>query len=205
MPALHFEFLVEEPSMEAFLNGLLPRLLPQDRSFQVYPFQGKQDLLSKLRNRLRGYAAWMPEDYRIVVLVDRDEEDCNQLKQRLEAICADAELCSRTATAEDRWQIVNRIAIEELEAWYFGDWEAVGEVYSRVPATIPNRQGFRDPDAIAGGTWEAFERILQRHRYFGTGLRKVEAARALGKVVDPERSTSRSFSLLCATLVGAAA
>lgn len=203
MRHLHFELLVEEPSMEAFLNKLLPRLLPQDRSFQVYPFQGKQDLLGKLQNRLRGYAAWLPENYRIVVVVDRDEEDCYQLKDRLEAICAGAGLRTRTATGDDRWQVVNRIAIEELEAWYFGEWEAVREVYSRVPATIPNRQGFRDPDAIAGGTWEAFERILQRHRYFETGLRKVEAARALGQVVDPERSRSHSFSLFCATLVGA--
>lgn len=205
MPVLHFELLVEEPSMEAFLNKLLPRLLPHDRSFQVYPFQGKQDLLGKLQNRLRGYAAWLPDNYRIVVVVDQDEEDCHQLKNRLEAICAGAGLCSRTATGDDRWQIVNRIAIEELEAWYFGDWEAVREVYSRVPATIPNRQGFRDPDAIAGGTWEAFERILQRHRYFETGLRKVEAARALGQVVDPARSRSHSFSLFCETLLGATA
>lgn len=205
MPILHFELLVEEPSMEAFLNRLLPRLLPQSRSFQVYPFQGKQDLLGKLQNRLRGYAAWLPENYRIVVVVDRDEEDCHRLKERLEAICADAGLRSRTATGDDRWQVVNRIAIEELEAWYFGDWEAVREVYSRVPATTPNRQGFRDPDAIAGGTWEAFERILQRHRYFETGLRKVEAARALGQVIDPERSSSHSFSLFCETLVGVTA
>ncbi|MBK1734051.1 hypothetical protein CKO15_01885 [Halorhodospira abdelmalekii] len=203
MSALHFELLVEEPSMEAFLNSLLPRLLPQDRSFRVYPFQGKKDLLGKLQNRLRGYAAWLPENYRVVVVVDRDEDDCHQLKDRLDSISASAGLRSRTATGDDRWQVVNRIAIEELEAWYFGDWEAVREVYSRVPANIPNRQGFRDPDAITGGTWEAFERILQRHRYFETGLRKVEAARALGQVVDPVRSTSRSFSLFCATLIGA--
>mgnify|MGYP003537495447 CR=1 FL=1 len=29
MPAVHLELLVEEPSMEAFLRALLPRLLPQ--------------------------------------------------------------------------------------------------------------------------------------------------------------------------------
>ena len=50
----HFELLVEEPSMEAFLKTLLPRLLPQDRTFQVHPFQGKQDLLSKLQARSGG-------------------------------------------------------------------------------------------------------------------------------------------------------
>ncbi len=57
MSAAHLELLVEEPSMEAFLRALLPRLLPQDRTFEVHPFQGKSDLLGKLEARLRGYAA----------------------------------------------------------------------------------------------------------------------------------------------------
>lgn len=48
MSATHLEVLVEEPSMEAFLGALLPRLLPADRSFVVHPFQGKTDLMGKL-------------------------------------------------------------------------------------------------------------------------------------------------------------
>lgn len=42
--------------MEAFLRGLLPRLLPAGRTFGIHPFQGKSDLLGKLEARLRGYA-----------------------------------------------------------------------------------------------------------------------------------------------------
>jgi len=57
----HFEILVEEPSMEAFLRGVLPRLI--NATFEIYPFQGKQDLLDKLERRLRGYAAWLPADW----------------------------------------------------------------------------------------------------------------------------------------------
>ncbi len=55
MAATHLVLLVEEPSMEAFLRALLPRLLPQDRTFEVHPSQGKRDLLGKLEARLRGY------------------------------------------------------------------------------------------------------------------------------------------------------
>ena len=94
------------------------------------------------------------------------------------------------------WQLVNRIAIEDLEAWYFGDWAAVLSAYPRVPAKVPRRQGFRDPDAIVGGTWEAFERVMQAHGYFKGGLLKIEAARAIGAHVDPARSSSRSFVIL---------
>ncbi|MBK8097407.1 MAG: DUF4276 family protein [Planctomycetes bacterium] len=195
MTAVHLEVLVEEPSMEAFLRGLLPRLLPEDRSFQIYPFEGKADLLRKLPARLRGYARWLPVDWRIVVVVDRDDEDCRELKQRLEQCAFDADLATRTSQSASGWQIVNRIAIEELEAWYFGDWSAVRSVYTRVAATIPSRAAFRAPDAIAGGTWEAFERVLLRYGYFEGGLRKIEAARTIGLAFDPKRCSSPSFRI----------
>ncbi len=183
--------------MEAFLRALLPRLLPPDRSFDVHPFQGKPDLLGKLASRLRGYAAWLPEDSRIVVVVDRDDDDCAALKARLEEIAADALLSTRSHTAGRDWQVVNRIAIEELEAWYFGDWEAVRTVYPRVPSTVPRRAAYRNPDAVTGGTWEAFERVLMHNGYYRGGLAKVEAARLLGAHVSPARSTSASFGVFC--------
>jgi hypothetical protein len=193
MPAAHLELLVEEPSMEAFLRALLPRLMPQDRTFEVHPFQGKNDLLGKLDQRLRGYAAWLPADWRIVVVVDRDDDDCHALKSGLEAIALRAGLRTRTGAGIAPWQLVNRIAIEELEAWYFGDWAAVCSAFPRASANVQRRQGLRNPDAVAGGTWEAFERVMQAHGYFKGGLLKIEAARAIGSQVDPARSTSHSF------------
>ena len=105
-------------------------------------------------------------------------------------------LLPRTAQSGD-WQLVNRIVVEELEAWYFGDWDAVCAAYPRVNPTVPNRSQYRDPDDIRGGTWEAFERILKRSGYFKTGLRKVEAARAVGTHFEPKRNRSRSFGQLC--------
>jgi hypothetical protein len=194
MTAQHLVLLVEEPSMEAFLRTLLPRLLPAGRTFEVHPFQGKHDLLGKLDGRLRGYAQWLPDDWRIVVVVDRDDDDCQKLKQRLEALAAAAGLRTRSRAGVRPWQLVNRIAVEELEAWYFGNWDAVCAAFPRMSLTIPNQAKYHEPDAILGGTWEAFERILRRHGYFETGLRKIEAARAIGAHVDPGRSRSPSFA-----------
>ncbi len=194
MTAAHLEVLVEEASMEAFLRALLPRLLPQDRSFEVHPFQGKPDLLQKLQARLHGYAQWLPDDWRIVVVVDRDEDDCESLKERLEDMAAKAGLATPSHAGSRRWQLVNRIAIEELEAWYFGDWAAVCSAFPKVSTSVPHQAGYRDSDAIPGGTWEAFERALQRHGYFKTGLPKVGAARTIGALLDPGRSRSRSFA-----------
>ncbi|TYO98699.1 uncharacterized protein DUF4276 [Geothermobacter ehrlichii] len=197
------EFLVEEPSMEAFLRALLPRLLPQDRTFEVHPFQGKADLLARLEQRLRGYAAWLPDDWRLVVVVDRDDDDCHELKRRLEDIAKRAGLSTRTSAAGAQWQLVNRIAIEELEAWYFGNWDAVCAAYPRVSRYVPQRQKYRAPDAIRGGTWEAFENIMQKHGYFRGGLAKIEAARMIGAHIDPARSSSPSFLALYQVLTEA--
>lgn len=194
MTAIHLELLVEEPSMEAFLRALLPRLLPQGRSFQVHPFQGKSDLLGKLQARLRGYAKWLPDDWRIVVVVDRDDDDCRNLKERLEDIAASAGILTRSMAHGRPWQLVNRIAVEELEAWYFGDWAAVCSAYPRVSADIPNKASFRDSDAVRGGTWAAFERVLQRYGYFKAGLPKIEAARTIGAKSLVGRNHSQSFA-----------
>lgn len=203
MSASHLVLLVEEPSMEAFLRTLLPRLLPQGRTFEAHAFQGKGDLLGKLEARLRGYAAWLPDDWRILVVVDRDDDDCRRLKQRLEGIASDAGLRLRSRAGAGHWQLVNRIAIEELEAWYFGDWAAVRAAYPRVPANAASRKGFRDPDAISGGTWEAFERVVQKTGYFKGGLAKIAAARAIGDHMDPSRSQSRSFQMFYSAIVEA--
>lgn len=192
MSVEHVVVLVEEPSMEAALRILLPKILGE-LSFQIHPYQCKDELLHRLPERLRGYAKWIPEAWRIVVVVDRDDDDCKRLKARLERMAAAALLTTRSAASGGPYSLVNRIAIEELEAWYFGDWEAVLAAYPRLPSDVPAKAAFRDPDAIKGGTWEAFERILQRAKYFNGGLRKIEAARAVSEHWEPARNTSASF------------
>ena len=199
----HLEFLVEEPSMEAFLRVALPRIIPGGCSFRIHAFQGKPNLLRKLSGRLRGYQSWIPSSWRIVVLVDRDDQDCHALKAELERAASLSSLLTRSQAGDAHWQVANRIVIEELEAWYFGDWEAVRRAYPRVHASIPRRANYRNPDAIGGGTWEAFERVMRKHGYFTTGLRKVEAAEAIATHIDPSRNRSRSFGVFRSVLAEA--
>jgi Domain of unknown function (DUF4276) len=188
----HIEFLVEDESTEAALQALLPKIIGEV-SFEIYRHLGKQDLLSKLPARLNGYAAWLPGNWRVVVIVDRDDDDCAQLKMRLETAARDAGLLSKSRSTDSEYQVATRIAIEELEAWFFGDWDAVSQAYPRIKPNIPSKDGFRDPDAIAGGTWEALERHLQRAGYYESGLRKIELARSIAQHMEPDRNRSRSF------------
>ena len=189
--------------MEVFLQALLPRLLPEDTSFEIHAFQGKSDLLSKLENRLRGYERWLPPNWQIVVLVDRDNDDCRELKARLERMASSSGLLTRSQRRGQDRQITNRIVIEELEAWYFGDWDAVCAAYPRLKPGLCSRPRYRDPDDIRGGTWETFERILKRQRYFTTGLRKSEAARAIAPHIRPDRNRSRSFQMFVEAVIKA--
>ena len=197
------EILVEEESMRSFLVAWLDDYLPEECAFEVYAHQGKADLLGKLEKRLKGYSNWLPANHRIIVIVDRDNDDCVQLKSDLEKICEDTGLLSRRRADGLDWQVVTRIAVEELEAWYFGDWEAVSAAYERVSANVTRKARYRNPDAVRGGTWEAFERIMQKAGYFSEGLRKREVAEAIGNQIDPERSRSHSFRLLCEAIAEA--
>ncbi len=194
MKVEHVEILVEEPSMETALRLLLPKIIGE-LSFEIYVHQCKEELLIRLPERLRGYSRWLPRDWRIVVLVDRDDDDCRRLKKRLEQMAIFAELGTKSTTLDGRWTVANRLAIEELEAWYFGDWTAVRSAYPRVSPNIPDKAKYREPDAIKGGTWEAFEHVLNKAGYFKGGLRKIEAAREIAGHMDAGRNQSRSFQV----------
>ncbi|MEO6954893.1 MAG: DUF4276 family protein [Polyangia bacterium] len=185
-------FFVEEPSAEAALRTIVPAIVP-GLDFDILVFQGKRDLLKQLDGRLRGYARFMHSTWRIVVLIDRDQDDCRALRQQIDGKIQAAGLRLRTSPRDASWQAVTRVAIEELEAWYFGDWQAVRDAYPKLPSKVPGRAAFRDPDAIAGGTAEQLERHLQHAGYFKTGLRKVELATAIAEHMVPERNRSASF------------
>jgi len=90
--SMHIELLVEEASAEAALTELLPRCVTAGVTWAIHVHQGKQDLLSKLANRLKGYAHWLPNDWYIVVLLDNDREDCHHLKNEMERVALEAAL-----------------------------------------------------------------------------------------------------------------
>lgn len=136
------------------------------------------------------------------MLVDRDREDCLELKRRIEGMAARAGLLTRARAGGGDWQAATRIVCEELEAWYFGDWKAVTSAYPRAPSVLPRK--LRNSDAIAGGTGEALERVLRKAGYFKGGLQKVVVARAIAKHIDPNRNFSPSFRVFRDAVVEAA-
>ena len=185
------EFFVEEESMKVFLQGVLPRIIGK-RPHTIHAHRGKYDLLKKLQVRLQVLA--QDVNTHIVILVDCDSDDCHTLKSKLEKIVSDAGFVTKSAAKGERFRVLNRIVIEEFEAWYFGDWDAVRLAYSAAPKTLSRRK-FGNPDAIHGGTWEAFERIMRKAGFYRSGLRKIEAARRISAHFNPDNNTSKSFQV----------
>lgn len=166
-------FLLEEKSMQVLLEGLLPRLFP-GLVFQCIPHEGKQDLEKSIPRKLR---AWREPQVRFVIVRDNDNGDCAATKARLVALCRDA----------GRPDALVRIICQELEAWYFGNCEALAVAFDDVSLlALAAKQRFRDPDAIVRPSGALSE--------FIEAFQKVSGARVMSQHLTRE-SRSRSFQV----------
>ncbi|RSK46225.1 DUF4276 family protein [Hymenobacter perfusus] len=189
---MHIEFLLEEPSSEAALNILLPKLLPAGATFHCHPHRGKTDLFQRLPGRLKNYARRLAQEpeLRVVILMDADT-DCRRRKAELEQVVAKAGLLTKTTATGQPFRILTRLAVQELEAWFLGDREAIQAAYPRVR---PQHFGGlpHDPDTIVD-TWETLWRVLREGKYYLAGKAKIEWAETIAPHLEPDRNQSASF------------
>ena len=165
-------FLLEEPSMKVLLDDLLPRFYP-DLSFRCIPHEGKQDLERSVPRMLR---AWKVPGARFVIVRDKDQEDCVKLKSRLTELCHEGR----------RPDSLVRIVCRELEAWYFGDCEALAEAYGDDQLrALGGRERYRDPDAIVRPSFELAKQVPE--------FQKRSGARRMAATMHRNRNTSHSF------------
>lgn len=170
-------FFLEELSAKALLEILLPRFIPKDKfALRFVPFEGKQDLERQLVRRIRG---WRTPNTQFIVLRDQDSADCRDVKQRLLELCANA----------GRPDTLVRVACRELESWYLGDLEAVGQAFGmKNLAGKQNKQKYRMPDA-SGNPVQELELITNQE------YQKVSGSRAIGPYLDIENNRSHSFQV----------
>jgi hypothetical protein len=194
---MQIDVLLEEPSAVEALRFILPKILAGRAKFKLINMRNKSRLIGQLPARLLGYKKRLDagEDLRIVVLVDRDRDDCAELKTRLERMARDAGLSTKTSTDQQgRFQVVNRIAIEELEAWFIGDTEALKSAFSGLRGeAFP--KSFNNPDNSGG--WEHLHRFLKSKGIYKSSYPKIEAARKIAPHMDIPRNKSRSFHHFC--------
>lgn len=156
---MRFEVLVEGQSERNVLHLILKQLLGAygvNHTWKLHKFQGKgkfpenpekkpnpkdRTLLHNLPSLLRGYGSSLDKNSAVIVLVDLGSENCVELKKRM------VDLLDYCHPAP---KVLFRIAIEELEAWYFGDRQAILETYPNANINVLN--GYVQ-DSVCS-TWE---------------------------------------------------
>ncbi|GMU46205.1 MAG: hypothetical protein AMXMBFR26_09870 [Porticoccaceae bacterium] len=191
---MRIEFLVEEQSAEEALKHLLPRLIGPRAQWKLINLGSKYKLVHALPQRLAAYRQRIDqgEDLRVVVLVDRDNDDCTVLKRQLETMAQQAALATKSAPTHDgQFFVVNRIVIEELESWFIGDPIALRQAFSSLPKIDSSKGIFRNPDN--GGSWEALHRFLKKHGIYKSSYPKIDAARRIAPTLNIQTNRSHSF------------
>ena len=167
-------FLVEELSMQAFLDIFLRRLYP-DLEFLCVPHDGKSHLDRNIVHTLRG---WRVPGDRFVILRDNDGGDCYALKERLRELC-------RQGGREDT---LIRIVCQELEAWYLGEPDAMADAFGDERLRNIGRQAaYRNPDARPKPSLD-MEKLTQ-------GFQKTDAAHRMAQHLTRENNRSHSFAI----------
>ncbi|SHJ26595.1 protein of unknown function [Hymenobacter daecheongensis DSM 21074] len=194
-------FLLEEESAEAALKLLVPHLLPAGCVPRYRVFEGCKDLLGQLQPLLQGYRRRLAQpgqqDLRVVVLLDADGVGPRRLAEMEAKATAAGLLTYGQATAGQEFHVFNALAVQELEAWFLGDREAITAAYPAVRGQ--HFKGLsKDPDTITD-TWERLQQLLQKAGY-PAAKTKVKWAETITPHLDPARNESASFRYFVAGL-----
>jgi len=171
----------EEPSAKKVFDALLPRMLPEDAYFRVYPHQGKQDLKNALKTSLPTISK-IPGS-KVLITIDQDSEECVDVKSNLQEIIDGNCHCD----------YLIRIVCKELESWFLGDLEAIALAYPRFkPEQYQNKAEIRNVDRITTPN-KYLLRAIPEYAQMDT-LPKLTVAESISPFLDLSRNRSTSFN-----------
>ena len=200
---MHFEILVEDSSGTKLLAHLMPKFVgpydsPHRWTLRSYGgighipknlandrFPGNRGLLANLPKLLQGYAR-TPGYESVIVVCDSDRRDCKTFLRELRRVATEAKAEAIT---------MFRLAIEETEAWYLGDHQALLTAFPNAKKRLLNKY---KQDSICR-TWERLADIVHpggSAAVVHPGNLKHEWANRIGPLMDPDRNCSPSFGKL---------
>lgn len=158
---MHFEILIEDISGKTALEILVPKIIDiEQHTFRIHAYKGagrlpkdlqpnsdpkKRILLDQLPRLIQGhgktFSAILNYSAALIIVCDLDDRCLSAFRKEL-FVCADK--CNPKPVT------YFCIAIEEGEAWYLGDLEAVKKAYPNAKSSILNTYV---NDSICG-TWE---------------------------------------------------
>ena len=205
--SMHFQFLIEDQSSAALIEILMQRISARTSNvtFSCKAFKGlggftkkntvKETKTGKLLNDLTTYLRGFNKSLQgfpsaIFVVLDNDERDTDKFRDELNQIAR-----QNNITVDH----VFCIAVEEIEAWFLGDENAILAAY---PSAKLAKLHTYVQDSICG-TWEFLAEVvypgglfkLQRDcsSYMEIGRYKYEWAKNIGVHMDMEHNNSPSF------------
>lgn len=205
---MHIEILVEDASGKMLLDAVLPKLLGtygEPHTWNMHSYKGvgripanlrgkadpaKRILLDQLPRLLQGYGK-TPGIDAVVVVLDSDRRDCTEFLAELKKLAANCHPAPNT---------MFRLAIEEVEAWYLGDQQALQAAYPRAKADVLGRY---TQDSVCN-TWELLadaiypggSAAIKKAGWPLPGQIKYEWAEKIGPLLEPDRNVSPSFCKL---------
>lgn len=146
---MHFDILIEDISGKTALEILIPKIISNENTFKIHSYKGigripqglkpssdpkKRILLDQIPKLIQGYGntfAGYPAGYPAVLIIICDLDDRCLSDFRRELLdCVD-----KCAVKPETYFC---IAIEEGEAWYLGDINAIKTAYPRAKDAVLN-------------------------------------------------------------------
>lgn len=201
---MFIEVLTEGASDVPVVREVLVRQfgLSEDVDFRIHPHRGRgnmptdplaqpdpkhRGLFDQLPAKLRGFGKYMDEQCLVLVLVDVDDDDCEQLLAKLNA------LLLSLPTKPPR--VMFRLAIEETESWFLADSNAIKKAFPNAKLALIQNIA---PDA-RGGAWEKLAECLN-HKPSSGAPKKTHWAEQIAPHLNLDTPFSPSLSKLISGL-----
>ncbi len=205
---MHFEILVEDQSGKKALEILVPKIIGDEHTFIVHSYKGigripkglrktvdanKRILLETLSKLLRGYGKAFRgygQEYPAVVFLvcDLDQRCLKVFRQELIEV-----LTSCNPQPETRFCI----AIEESEAWFLGDLNAIKTAYPKAKSAILNtyvNDSICDTwEKLADAVYPGGSPVLSGKGWQSVGVEKSRWAEDISPHMDITCNLSPSF------------
>lgn len=139
----------------------------------------------------------LPYNKAIFVILDCDDENCIDLKLKLLDMYRELDISINVFFC---------IAIEEMEAWLLGDFEAIMKAYPSAKRHV--HQTYKQDEIV--GTWERLADVVYKggllqlkrdaNTYYEIGKQKCLWAQEIGKNMDIRNNNSPSFNYFISKL-----
>ena len=204
---MHFEILVEDQSGKKALDILVPKIIGDRHTFVIHSYKGigripknmrdaddasKRILLENLPKLLKGYGRTFAgyHDYQaaVILVCDLDDKCLKAFRRELFGI-----LNGCNPQPEARFCI----AIEEGEAWFLGDLNAVRKAFPRAKDAILNSY-VNDSicgtwETLANAVWQGGAKKLLASGWQAVGTEKSTWAERIAPHMDVDNNNSPSF------------